>query len=61
MKRADFDEAIREIREVSPYYSERGATSLAIREIEERRRANEDVSALLEFIKASKRGVCSGA
>jgi len=35
--------------------------SLAIKEIEERRRANEDVLALLEFIKSSKRGVWLGA
>ncbi|PYJ66452.1 MAG: acyl-ACP--UDP-N-acetylglucosamine O-acyltransferase, partial [Verrucomicrobia bacterium] len=34
--------------------------SLAIKEIEERGRANEDVLALLEFIKSSKRGVCLG-
>ncbi|TMB68134.1 MAG: hypothetical protein E6J54_18695 [Deltaproteobacteria bacterium] len=34
---------------------------MAIKEIEERRRANEDVLALLEFIKSSKRGVWLGA
>jgi acyl-[acyl carrier protein]--UDP-N-acetylglucosamine O-acyltransferase len=62
MKRADFDEGIREIREVFPVSFRKGRNpSLAIKEIEERRRADEDVSALLEFIKSSKRGVCLSA
>jgi hypothetical protein len=57
MKRADFDEGIREIS--FPLLFPKGCNlSPAIKEIEERRRANEDVLALLEFI---KRGVCLGA
>jgi acyl-[acyl carrier protein]--UDP-N-acetylglucosamine O-acyltransferase len=52
-KRADFDEEIREIREVFPVSFRKGRNfSLAIKEIEERGRANEDVLAPLEFIKS---------
>lgn len=63
LKRAGFDERrIREIREAFRVLFGKGRNlSLAIKEIEGRGRANQDVSALLEFIKSSKRGVCFGA
>lgn len=63
LKRAGFDEQrIREIREAFRVLFGKGRNlSLAIKEIESRGRANEDVSALLEFLKSSKRGVCFGA
>jgi acyl-[acyl carrier protein]--UDP-N-acetylglucosamine O-acyltransferase len=57
MKRADsrdqrsFPVLFRKGRNLSP----------PIKEIEEAEGANEDVLALLEFIKSSKRGVCLGA
>jgi UDP-N-acetylglucosamine acyltransferase len=62
LKRAGFDEKrIREIREAFRVLFRKGRNlSLAIKEIEEGR-ANQDVLALLEFIRSSKRGVCCGA
>jgi len=62
LKRAGFDDRrVREIREAFRALFRKGRNlSLAIKEIEERGRANDDVSALLEFIKSSKRGVCFG-
>ena len=62
LKRAGFDDRrVREIRAAFRALFRKGRNlSLAIKEIEERGRANDDVSALLEFIKSSKRGVCFG-
>ena len=62
LKRAGFDDRrIRAIREAFRVLFRKGRNlSLAIKEIEERGRANDDVLALLEFIKSSKRGVCFG-
>jgi UDP-N-acetylglucosamine acyltransferase len=62
LKRAGFDEQrIRVIRAAFRVLFRKGRNlSLAIKEIEERGRANEDVLALFEFIKSSKRGVCLG-
>jgi len=62
LKRAGFDDRrIREIREAFRVLFRKGRNlSLAMKEIEVRGRANPDVSALLEFIKSSKRGVCFG-
>lgn len=62
LKRAGFDDRrIREIREAFRVLFRKGRNlSLAVKEIEERGRAGDDVSALLEFIKSSKRGVCLG-
>ncbi|HEU4342293.1 MAG TPA: acyl-ACP--UDP-N-acetylglucosamine O-acyltransferase [Candidatus Binatia bacterium] len=62
LKRGGFGERrIREIREAFRVLFGKGRNlSLAIKEIEGRGRASEDVLALLEFIKSSKRGVCFG-
>ena len=62
LKRAGFDEKrIRQIKEAFRVLFRKGRNlSLAIKEIKEGR-ANQDVLALLEFIKSSKRGVCCGA
>ena len=62
LKRAGFDEKrIRAIREAFRVLFRKGRNlALAIKEVEESARANSDVLALLEFIKASKRGVCFG-
>lgn len=62
LKRAGFGaRRIREIREAFRVLFRKGRNlSLAIKEIEERGRANDDVLALIEFIKSSKRGVCVG-
>ena len=62
LKRAGFDEKrIRAIRGAFRVLFRKGRNlALAIKEVEESARANTDVSALLEFIKASKRGVCVG-
>jgi UDP-N-acetylglucosamine acyltransferase len=62
LKRAGFDEQrIREIRAAFRVLFRKGRNlSLAIKEIENQARANTDVSALIEFIKSSKRGVCFG-
>jgi len=62
LKRAGFDERrIREIWQVYHVLFGKGRNlSLTMKEIEDRGRAGDDVSALLEFIKSSKRGVCFG-
>jgi UDP-N-acetylglucosamine acyltransferase len=62
LKRAGFDERrIRAIREAFRVLFRKGRNlSIAIKEVEENMRANDDVMTLLEFIKASKRGVCFG-
>jgi UDP-N-acetylglucosamine acyltransferase len=62
LKRAGFDDRrIRAIREAFRVLFRKGRNlSLAVKEIEERGRANDDISALLEFINSSKRGVCFG-
>jgi UDP-N-acetylglucosamine acyltransferase len=63
LKRAGFDEKrIRAIRDAFRVLFRKGRNlALAMREIEESGRANHDVSALLDFIRSSKRGVCFGA
>ncbi|HXG50172.1 MAG TPA: acyl-ACP--UDP-N-acetylglucosamine O-acyltransferase [candidate division Zixibacteria bacterium] len=63
LRRAGFDERrIRAIREAFRILFRKGRNlSLAIREIEESGRADTDVATLLDFIKSSKRGVCTGA
>ena len=62
LKRAGFDEKrIRQIRDAFRILFRKGRNiSLAVKEIEESSKTNSDVSVLLEFIKASKRGVCFG-
>jgi UDP-N-acetylglucosamine acyltransferase len=62
LKRAGFDDRrIREIREAFRVLFRKGRNlSLAVKEMEEHGRAGDDVSALLGFIKSSKRGVCFG-
>jgi UDP-N-acetylglucosamine acyltransferase len=63
LKRAGFDEKrIRAIKEAFRVLFRKGRNlSLAVKEVEEKEGANRDVSALLDFIKSSKRGVCFGA
>lgn len=63
LKRAGFDDKrIRAIRAAFRTLFRKGRNlALAMKEVEDSRRANDDVLALLEFIKASKRGVCFGA
>jgi UDP-N-acetylglucosamine acyltransferase len=63
LKRAGFDERrIRQIREVFRILFRKGCNlTLAVKEVEKISGANQDVLALLEFIKTSKRGVCAGA
>jgi UDP-N-acetylglucosamine acyltransferase len=63
LKRAGFDEPrIRQIREAFRilFRKERNL-ALAVKEVEESNKASQDVVALLDFIKTSKRGVCFGA
>lgn len=62
LKRAGFDEKrIRVIREAFRVLFRKGRNlSLAVKELENQERANSDVSALLDFIRTSKRGVCFG-
>jgi UDP-N-acetylglucosamine acyltransferase len=62
LKRAGFDDKrIREIREAFRILFRKGRNlSLAVNELKESRRANSDVSALLEFIRSSNRGICVG-
>jgi UDP-N-acetylglucosamine acyltransferase len=63
LKRAGFDETrIRQIREAFRilFRKERNL-ALAVKEVEESNKASQDVVALLDFIKTSKRGVCFGA
>lgn len=63
LKRAGFDEKrIRAIKNAFRVLFLKGRNlSLAVAELENQDRANSDVSALLKFIKSSKRGVCFGA
>lgn len=63
LKRAGYNQKrIRAIRETFRVLFRKGRNlSLAVKEIEKQARADKDVSALLEFIKSSKRGVCFGA
>ena len=63
LQRVGFDEKrIREIKKAFRVLFRKGCNlSLAVKKVEEDGRANPDVLALLEFIKSSKRGVCSGA
>jgi UDP-N-acetylglucosamine acyltransferase len=63
LKRAGFDDQrIRRIREAFRVLFRKGRNlSIAMRQIETAGAADPDVSALLEFIKTSKRGVCFGA
>ncbi|HSK31606.1 MAG TPA: acyl-ACP--UDP-N-acetylglucosamine O-acyltransferase [Candidatus Limnocylindria bacterium] len=62
LKRAGFDEKrIRELREAFRILFRKGRNiSLAVKELQKSGRTNSDVSALLEFISTSKRGVCFG-
>ena len=63
LKRAGFDEKrIRAIRMAFRVLFRPGRNlAIALTELEQSMRANDDVAALLDFIKASKRGVCFGA
>ena len=63
LKRAGFDEKrIRAIRAAFRILFRQGRNlALAVKEVENSSGANQDVAALLDFIKASKRGVCFGA
>ncbi len=63
LKRAGFDEKrIRAIRGAFRILFRQGRNiALAVKEVEQSNKANQDVAALLEFVKASKRGVCFGA
>lgn len=63
LKRAGFDERrIREIKEAFRVLFRKGRNlSLAIKEVETNGSNSPDIIALLEFIKSSRRGVCSGA
>ena len=62
LARAGFSEQrIREIKKAFRILFRKGRNlSLAVKEIEHHERANQDVSALLDFIKSSKGGVCFG-
>ena len=62
LKRAGFDERrIRAIREAFRVLFRKGRNlALAVKEVEEKMRANDDVMTLVQFIKLSKRGVCFG-
>jgi len=62
LKRAGFDQnRIRAIRGAFRTLFRNGRNlSLAVKEVKATSKANQDVVALLEFIKASKRGVCFG-
>jgi UDP-N-acetylglucosamine acyltransferase len=63
LKRAGFDETrIRAIKAAFRTLFRPGRNlALAVQEIEKEGKANNDLLALLEFIKSSKRGVCFGA
>ena len=63
LKRAGFDERrIRAIKEVFRILFRKGRNlSLALKEVDNKKEANSDVSALLDFIRSSERGVCFGA
>src|SRR5215813_8400391 len=62
LKRAGFEEPrVREIKKAfQVLFSKKCNLSSAMKAIEKEGRANPDVSALLDFIKSSKRGVCGG-
>ena len=62
LKRAGFEEPrVREIKKAfQVLFSKKCNLSLAMKAIEKEVRANPDVSALLDFIRSSKRGVCGG-
>jgi UDP-N-acetylglucosamine acyltransferase len=62
LKRAGFDEKrIRAIRNAFRVLFRKGRNlALAVQEVEKSNKADKDVSALLDFIKGSKRGVCFG-
>src|SRR2546427_10015841 len=62
LKRAGFNQRrIRDIKKAfQVLFARKCNVSLAMEAIEKNGRANADVSALLEFIKSSKRGVCFG-
>lgn len=63
LKRAGFDDRkVREIREAFRVLFRKGRNlALAINELEQSGRVGPEVTTLLDFIKASKRGVCFGA
>jgi len=63
LKRAGFDEQrIRAIRRAFRTLFRKGRNlALAVKEVEQSSKVNHDVAALLDFIRASKRGVCFGA
>ena len=63
LKRAGFDESrIRKIKEAFRVLFRKGRNiSLAIKEIESHSELSADLTALLDFIKSSKRGVCVGS
>jgi len=63
LKRAGFDEKrIRAIRAAFRTLFRPGRNlTIALKEVEQSKRLSDDVSALLEFIKSSQRGVCFGA
>jgi len=63
LKRVGFDEPrIREIKEAFRILFRKGRNlSLAIREVESNGKVSQEVAALLEFIRTSRRGVCFGA
>lgn len=63
LKRAGFDERIiRELKEAFRVLFRKGRNlSLAVKEIEANGKLSPELTALVEFIKASKRGVCCGA
>ena len=63
LKRAGFDETrIRAIRTAFRILFRPGRNlALALKEVEQSKRVSDDVATLLDFIKASKRGVCFGA
>jgi UDP-N-acetylglucosamine acyltransferase len=63
LKRAGFDETrIRAIRTAYRILFRPGRNlALALKEVEQSKRVSDDVATLLDFIKASKRGVCFGA
>jgi len=63
LKRAGFDDKrIRAIRTAFRVLFRPGRNlAIALKEVEQSTRASDDVAALLDFIKASKRGVCFGA
>jgi UDP-N-acetylglucosamine acyltransferase len=63
LKRAGFDEKrIRAVRRAFRILFRKGRNlALAVKEVQESSKVNHDVAALLDFIRASQRGVCFGA